>query len=107
MIAALAVVEPAQCPLPAFIRIVNERCRRAHRSLRELDISPPLRHVHVDCALRGPDPVVRLVRTPLLIPLLVSAFYNIHPPFDAGKIDPPSLSGSWWDVRVRYGLFQN
>src|SRR4029079_192866 len=58
-VAALTVVQAPQRPLDALIGIVDKGNRfLSGRSLGKLYVPPTLRHVHIDRALRAPDPVV-------------------------------------------------
>ena len=64
--------------------------------------------MHVDCALRAPDPVVlwKRIGGSRLCLLDVRAVAHVRLPFHAREIDAPSIAGSWTTLSRR-SLFQD
>ncbi len=69
------------------------------REVREIDVPPHLGYVHVDHALRRPDPVIAGRSFTAQIPALVV----IELPLDAREVHPPGIPGFWRAVRA--GIF--
>src|SRR3954470_21576067 len=108
-IGALTIVQAAERPLDAFVWILNESCRSSSRdSVGELHVSPALRHVHIDGALRTPDPVIfgQRICAARLRSLYVAAFAYVGLPLDAREIESPAVAGSGSPLCGR-GFFQH
>src|SRR5579883_789992 len=80
----LGVVDAVQ-QVPHGVRRVRAERGRARGRRAELDVPPPLRPVHVDHPLRGPDPVV--LRPPR--DLLVRPARDLDVPLHPGEVHPP------------------
>src|SRR6266567_4049827 len=97
--------------LIVFLRVINSLQhlargkgrigRELHRPWllpAELDVAPLFRAMHVDNALRRPDPVVLL----RVFYFAVTTFVDLDLPFDAREVDAPLVSfvGRGWPMRI-------